>query len=102
MTYKWNHEEYQSSSSCQKGWGEELLSKIKFKSGLNFLKIFSFPYGFYSDKEYKGWLRIVGFKIKRVELIEKDMIHKDEGKFGSWIRTTWLHFSPADGVTRHC
>ncbi len=33
MTYKWNPEEYQASSSNQKKWGEELLSKIDFIKG---------------------------------------------------------------------
>ena len=66
---------------------------IRNKKWAKFFKNFSFPYGFYSDKEYKEWLRIVGFKIKRVELIEKDMVHEDEGKFASWIRTTWLPYT---------
>ncbi len=54
---------------------------------------FSFPYGFYGPEEYKEWLKQVGLKAKRIELIPKDMIHKGKEGLAAWIRTTWLPYT---------
>jgi len=53
---------------------------------------FSFPYGFYSPEEYKPWLKEAGFRVGRLELKPKDMIHENEEKFKGWFRTTWLPY----------
>ena len=53
---------------------------------------FSFPYGFYSPKEYELWLKETGFKIQHLELKPKIMVHEDIEEFKGWIRTTWLPY----------
>jgi trans-aconitate methyltransferase len=53
---------------------------------------FSFPYGFYGLEEYKSWLKQVNLKVKRVELIPKDMIHRGKKGLSGWVRTTWLPY----------
>jgi len=54
---------------------------------------FTFPWAFYGVDEYKVWLKDIGFKAKRIELIPKDMIHKGKEGLMGWIRTTWLPFT---------
>ncbi|MEW6104712.1 MAG: methyltransferase domain-containing protein [bacterium] len=54
---------------------------------------FAFPWGFYGTDEYNVWLKDVGLKVKRVELIPKDMIHKGKEGLSGWIRTTWLPYT---------
>ncbi len=54
---------------------------------------FTFPYGFHGPEEYRHWLNTTGFKVKRVELIPKDMAHQGEAGLASWIRTTWLPYT---------
>ena len=79
-----------------KGNAAEVISVfetiIKDEKWFKFFNNFSFPYGFYDPEEYREWLKKVGFRIKRVELLPKDMIHKSEEQFTSWIRSTWLPY----------
>lgn len=53
---------------------------------------FTFPYGFYTVEAYTRWLDAAGFKSRRVELIPKDMQHRDAEALAGWIRTTWLPY----------
>jgi len=80
-----------------KGNAEEVLKVmedvIKREKWRKYFTNFTFPYGFYGPKEYSGWLREVGLDAKRVELIEKDMIHKGKDGLLAWIRTTWLPYT---------
>ena len=54
---------------------------------------FSTAYAFYGPQEYEKWLKQVGLKRKRVELIPKDMVHKGKEELSAWVRTTWLPYS---------
>ena len=58
-----------------------------------FFNDFTFPYGFSSPDEYREWLTKLGFIAIRAELVSKDLIHENEGKLASWIRTTWLPYT---------
>jgi trans-aconitate 2-methyltransferase len=58
-----------------------------------YFRDFTFPYGFYDNKEYRQWLRDAGFQEKRVEMIPKDAIHQNRTAFEGWIRTTWLPYT---------
>ncbi len=49
---------------------DELLIENRWRK---FFENFTFPYGFYTPEEYEAWLRDVGLKPERVELIQKDM-----------------------------
>lgn len=53
---------------------------------------FAFPYGFHGPGEYSQWLVDAGLKPIRVELIEKDMLHKTGEDLAGWIRSTWLPY----------
>ena len=57
-----------------------------------YFKDFTFPYNFYDPDDYHPWLSEVGFAVKRVDLIPKDMVHDIPG-FKSWVRTTWLPYT---------
>lgn len=60
---------------------------------------FEFPYSFFGVEEYRTLLISNRFKIIRLELIPKDMIHHNKSDFVGWIRTTWLPYTakvPAD------
>ncbi|MBN1999123.1 methyltransferase domain-containing protein [candidate division KSB1 bacterium] len=58
-----------------------------------YLKDFEFPYGFYDTDEYTRLLQKTGFKIKRVELLSKDMVQDGRDGLAGWIRTTWLPYT---------
>jgi trans-aconitate 2-methyltransferase len=62
---------------------------IDNKKWSSYFRDFVFPYGFYGPEEYGKWLNNVGFSVKRLELISKDMAL--EGKKGliGWIASTW-------------
>ncbi len=51
------------------------------------------PYYFYGLQDYQIWLEKSGFKIKRLELVPKDMTHKGKEGLAGWIRTTWMPFT---------
>lgn len=53
---------------------------------------FSNPWFFYGPEEYEPWVIQAGLKPKRVELISKDGIYKDEAAFRGWLQTTWLPY----------
>lgn len=58
-----------------------------------FFKGFSFPCAFCGPEEYRRWLRDLGFRIVRVELLPKDMAHEGKEGLAAWIRTTWLPYT---------
>jgi len=53
---------------------------------------FENPYYFYSDTEYSKFLSNTHFKIDKVELIPRMMIHDNINELAGWIRTTWHPF----------
>ena len=53
---------------------------------------FEMPYGFHGKEEYGKWLEEIGFQAHRIELIPKDMLHRDRESLAGWIRTTWLPY----------
>ena len=69
---------------------DELMRKATWR---DYFQGFSFPYGFYGPDEYASWLEEVGFTIRSIELIGKDMVHEDRDTFTGWIRTTWLPYT---------
>jgi len=54
---------------------------------------FEFPYGFYSAEKYEVWLQKSEFKMKRVELIPKEMLFVNAEGLKGWLRTTWLPYT---------
>jgi len=54
---------------------------------------FDRPYFFYGLEDYQGWLEQIGFKVKRLELVLKDMTHQGKLGLAGWIRTTWMPFT---------
>jgi trans-aconitate 2-methyltransferase len=54
---------------------------------------FNFPYYFYGPEEYRGWLKQVRLKAKRVELVPKDMVHAGKSGLEGIIRNTWLPYT---------
>ncbi len=53
---------------------------------------FTFPYGFHGPEEYRQWLEKLGFTIRYIRLVPKDMVHENREKFTGWLRTTWLPY----------
>ena len=54
---------------------------------------FKFPYYFFSVDEYNGFISQTRFRDATVELVEKDMQHKEKEGLIGWIRTTWLPYT---------
>ncbi len=65
---------------------------IADKPWSNYFKDFDFPYGFYGPVEYEKWLENVGFRIERIELVPKEMVHNSSEQFKGWVRTTWIPY----------
>lgn len=72
---------------------EVVERNIKREKWSRYFTNFSSPYGFYGPEEYKDWLKRVGLKAKRVELVPKDMIYERIEGLKAWIRTTWLPYT---------
>lgn len=54
---------------------------------------FGSPYYFHGSDDYLRWLAEVGLKTERVELVPKDMAHREPDELAGWIRTTWLPYT---------
>lgn len=67
----------------------ELIATEKWKQ---FFLDFSFSWNFYGPDEYRDWIHEAGLKPVRVELVFKDMTHKDKQSLYGWIKTTWLPY----------
>jgi trans-aconitate 2-methyltransferase len=74
----------------------EVISSLMEKPKWHpYFKSFEFPYGFYGPEEYTIWLNEIGLIINRLELVPRDMVHGNSGKFAAWIRTTLLPYTQA-------
>lgn len=58
-----------------------------------YFETFTSPYHFCGTKEYEIWLAENGFCISRLELIPKDMKHKNADDFAGWLRTVWFPYT---------
>jgi len=68
----------------------ELMQEAAWRE---YFQNFAFPYGFYGPDEYTPWLEEAGFSILSIELIGKEMVHRNRDAFTGWIRTTWLPYT---------
>lgn len=50
---------------------------------------FESTYGFHDADSYRRWLTEAGLQPRRVELVDKDMVHADMEAFIGWLRTAW-------------
>lgn len=50
---------------------------------------FESTYGFHDADSYRRWLWEAGLEPQRVELVDKDMVHKNREAFIGWLRTVW-------------
>jgi trans-aconitate methyltransferase len=57
-----------------------------------FFKQFEFPYHFCEVEDYEAWLPASGYRAVRIELITKDMVHKNTEGLKGWLRTTWFPY----------
>ena len=69
---------------------DETLARSEWRT---YFRGFSPPYRFPGTGEYTTLLEGVGFGIKRVELIPKDMVQNGKRGLAGWIRTTWMPFT---------
>lgn len=65
---------------------ENVIRNEKWES---YFQGLDFPYYFFSDSEYTGFLKGENFIIDKVELIPRTMTHNSIEEFTGWIRTTW-------------
>jgi len=75
-----------------KGNAKEFIDNINWvinRDWHNYFINFKFPWAFYSPDEYMNLLVDAGFKIVRLELVPKIMVHKNADSLKGWIRTTW-------------
>jgi len=69
-----------------------ILDTLIAEKWTSYFSGFAFPYGFHGPEEYSQWLEDAGLKPLRLELIEKDMLHKGREGLAGWIRSTWLPY----------
>jgi trans-aconitate 2-methyltransferase len=50
-------------------------------------------YWFHSADEYRPWLIEAGLTPRRVELVNKQMVHAGVEQFAGWLRTTWFPYT---------
>ncbi|OPX86609.1 MAG: Trans-aconitate 2-methyltransferase [Pelotomaculum sp. PtaB.Bin104] len=70
-----------------------LQAALESKKWRKYFTGFSFPYGFFSDYEYRKMLNNAGIKAKRVELIPKVMAQQGKEGLTAWVRTTCLPYT---------
>ena len=58
-----------------------------------FFRDFTKPYRFCSVEEYEQWLAETGYRAERIELIPKDMVHRNRETLQGWLRTTWFPYT---------
>ncbi|MGA2976176.1 MAG: methyltransferase domain-containing protein [Spirochaetia bacterium] len=58
-----------------------------------FFKNFKFPWGFYGPEEYAPWCRDAGLRVRRIELLPRDMAQKGADGLAGWVRTTWMPYT---------
>jgi trans-aconitate methyltransferase len=58
-----------------------------------FFSDFQFPWGFYAPREYRGWCEEAGLRVKRLELLPRDMVQQGTDGLANWIRTTWMPYT---------
>ena len=80
-----------------KGNAAEILATFaeltSFTAWKSYFKGFRNPYFFYGLEEYRSWLHQAGFRVRRLELVPKDMTHQGKAGLSGWIRTTWMPFT---------
>ena len=69
-----------------------ILDTLIAEKWASYFSGFTFPYGFHGPEEYSQWLADAGLKPLRLELIEKDMLHKGREGLAGWIRSTLLPY----------
>lgn len=68
---------------------EALRAELRLKRWREFFRRMERPYFFYSPAEYQGWLRRLGFQVRVLRLMEKDMMREGREGLAAWLRTTW-------------
>ena len=53
---------------------------------------FIFPWYFYEPQEYSVWVKKSGLKLRRIELIAKDMVQNSKDDLIGWARATWVPY----------
>jgi trans-aconitate 2-methyltransferase len=69
---------------------EQVITSSKWSE---YFKGFDFPYYFYAIEDYEQWLPAAGYEATRIELIPKDMVHKNPDELKGWLRTTWFPYT---------
>jgi trans-aconitate 2-methyltransferase len=80
---------------------DTLDNEISSKKWNEYFTGFEFPFYFYNIGDYEKWLPATGYKAVRIELIPKDMVHKNLEEFKGWLRTTWFPFINRIPETQH-
>jgi trans-aconitate methyltransferase len=65
---------------------DDLLTSKRWK---RYFLDFDFPYGFYEERDYGGWLAQVGLVADSIRRIPKEMKHVGREGLAGWFRTTW-------------
>ena len=68
----------------------EIIQQEKWKK---YFDNFDFHYNFFSTEEYKKFIISSGLKARRIELIEKDMLHNGKEGIKAWIYSVWLPYT---------
>jgi trans-aconitate methyltransferase len=54
---------------------------------------FGFPWLFPGVAAYRPLVEAAGLEVVRIALVPRDVVHRDAGALGGWIRTTWMPYT---------
>jgi trans-aconitate 2-methyltransferase len=69
---------------------DQVIASEKWKK---YFDDFVCPYNFCDVPDYEKWLPNAKYKAKRIELINKDMVHENMEGLKGWLRTTWFPYT---------
>jgi trans-aconitate 2-methyltransferase len=68
----------------------ELVEEAKWRE---FFRGFEFPWGFHGPEEEADWCVQAGLRVRRAELLQRDMEQEGVVGLAAWIRTTWMPYT---------
>jgi trans-aconitate 2-methyltransferase len=72
------------------GVANEIITHERWRS---YFVRFTDPWVFYNVEEYMSFLARVGLTARRVELVPKDMVHRDKEELKGWVRSVFLPYT---------
>ncbi len=80
-----------------RGNGEEIFAVaselIDSPAWRSFFSGFEFPWAFHAPEEYRPLCEEAGLRVRRLELLPRDMAQQGRDGLAGWVRTTWMPYT---------